>query len=343
MHSSRALQLALSSILALAIASACGEEGGDAPAIDTTPIVGLMELPISHRNDGSAPSDALRIEISPTELRLDSQPVYSLERGRVPASEISPEGLTKLTTAIRGAPARSRATITAHSLVGYGTAARAVQSLTQAGYREISFAVRPLSATGAAPTQASWLPVSAPQIAEGGREMLDPATYGGGNRPWSDFVDHWRDAYEACRAGAYVDCDPVPLAPAEGGFLQVVLWARGSGMQIRFNRSGAPPPEPVQPTGPRLIEGVGGPQPGEGEEVPPDPSVTGAFAFRATVATEAESPLSAVARPICGAAVCQTVVEADEETPMMRVLSFIGAVFPNGSTPPQLVFRLPRS
>ncbi|MDQ3037573.1 MAG: hypothetical protein M3Y87_34580 [Myxococcota bacterium] len=342
MHSSRALPLALSSVLALTIASACGADEDATPAVDTTPIVGLMELPIAHRNDGNVSGDALRIEISPSELRLDSQPIYTLERGRVPESEVSADGLTDLTAAIRAAPARSRATITAHSLVGYGTAVRAVQSLLDAGYREIAFAVRPLSPTGAAPTQASWLSMSSPQIAEAGRGVIDPATYGGGVRPWSDFVSHWEEAYEACRAGSYVDCDPVPLAPAEGGFLQVVLWARGSGMQLRFNRAGAPPPEPTQPTAPALIEGVRGEAAGAGEEVPPDPSVTGAFAFRATVATDPESPLTAVARPICGAAACQTVIEADEETPMMRVLSFIGAVFPNGATAPQLVFRLPR-
>lgn len=343
-NGARALALALLTSLALAGAVACGGSEEAQETVDTTPIVGLMELPISHRNDASAPGDALRIEMSPTELRLESRPVYTLERGRVARTEVGPEGgLTKLATAISAAPARSRAAITAHGLVGYGTLARTIQSLTTAGYREISVAVRPLSPTGAAPTSASWIALSSPRIVPWGPEPVDPAAYGGGNRPWSDFVTHWQEAYDACRAGEYVDCDPVPLAPADGGFLQVVLWARGQGMQVRFNRVGAPAPEPAQPAGPRLIEGVRAPNPGEGEEVPPDPSLTGAFAFRATQATIAESPITNVARPVCGAAVCQTVIEADEETPVMRVLSFLGAAFPNGSTAPQIVLRLPRT
>ncbi len=340
MNSFRVFGVAIS----LSFAVACGGSEEQTQAVDSTPIVGLMELPIAHRNDGPAPGDAMYVEISPTELRLDHQPVFTLDRGRLADSEISPEGLTKLTTALRGAPARSRVAITTHSLVPYGTASRVVQSLLAAGYREMSFAVRPHSPTGAPPSQASWLAISHPQIAQAGRGVLDPETYGGGVLQWRHFVEHWSESYAACRAGSYVDCDPVPAAPAEGGFLQTVLWARGSGMQIRFNRVGAPLPAPApgRPSAPALIEGVRAPSPTEGEEPPPDPSVSGAFAFRATVATEAQSPISNVMRPVCGASPCQVVVEADEETPMMRVLSFIGAAFPNGSMAPQIVFRLSR-
>lgn len=329
-------------VLSAMLVVACGGSEGQTSLVDTRPIVGLMELPISHRNDAPAPSDAMHIEISPAELRLEHQPILTLVRGDVSRSEIAADGLTKLTTALRAAPARSRAAITAHSLVPYGTATQVVQSLVSAGYREMSFAVRPHSPTGAAPTQANWLAMSNPQIAEAGRGLLEPASYGGGVLQWRHFVEHWAEAYQACRAGSYVDCDPLPPAPADGGFLQVVLWARGSGMQIRFNRVGAPLPEPARPSGPALIEGVRAPTPGEGEEAPPDPSVTGAFAFRAMVATEAESPISNVMRPVCGASPCQVVIEADEGTPMMRVLSFIGASFPNGSMAPQIIFRLPR-
>jgi hypothetical protein len=46
-------------------------------------------------------------------------------------------------------------------------------------------------------------------------------------------------------------------------------------------------------------------------------------------------------RPVCGASPCPLIVEADEETQTMRVLSLLGAVAPVGSAPPNVVFRLP--
>ena len=289
-----------------AIFVACGEEQPEAAPIDTTPIVGVMEVPIAFRNDGSAPTDALRIEANQRELRVESVPVFALERGRIPAAEITPEGPTKLRTAIQGAPSRSRAAITFHGMVGYGTLARTVQVLTASGYREIAIAVRPIT-TGSPPPNVSWLTMSQPQVAPGGQAPLDPAAYGGATRPWSDFQPHWETAYTACRAGRYVDCDTVPLAFAEGGFLQVVLFARGQQMVVRFNRVG-------------------------GQAV---------FSVRAEVATSEDSAITGMVRPVCGAEVCQTVIEADEETPIMRVLSLYGAAFPNGSTAPQVIFRLP--
>lgn len=343
MHASRSLSLILLSSLVLAIAVACGGEEA-APAIDTTPIVGLMEIPISHRNDGPPPADALRIEANQTELRLDSVPIYTLEGGRIPAAEVTPEGPTKLRVAIQAAPPRTRASLTLHAMVKYGTLARTVQALVGAGYREISIAVRPLSTTGAPPAAASWIALSSPQVAAGGALPLDPAAYGGATRPWSDFTAHWSESYDACRAGHYIDCDPSPLATPPDGMLQLVLWARGQGMQLRWNRVGAEPvvdPAVAAATGPAMIEGVRAEAPNAGEELPPTPIDTGAFAFRADVATTAESAITGVTRPVCGAQACQVVIEADEETPVTRILSFYGAAFPNGSTAPQLILRLP--
>lgn len=342
----RTLVVTILSSLAAAIAIACGGGEAEGPPIDTTPIVGVMEVPISFRNDGTAPTDALRIEANQRELRLESVPIYQLERGRIPAAEFTPDGPTKLTAAIHAAPARSRAAITFHAMVGYGTLARTIQALTQSGYREISIAVRPLT-TGSPPAAVSWLPISSPLIGAAGEPHLDPATYGGGTRAWTDFQPAWEETYGACRAAGdrvYIDCDPVPLAFAEGGFLQVMLFARGQALQLHFLRVGGEPiPDPMEAAqrGPAMIEGVRRDVPGAGEEVPPTPDDDGVFSFRAEAATTAESPISAATRPVCGAQACQTVIEGDEETPVMRIVSFLGAAFPNGSTPPQLIFRLP--
>jgi hypothetical protein len=304
-----------------------------------------MEVPISLRTDGTAPSDALRIEASPQELRVNAQPVLGLERGRIAASEITPEGaVTKLRAAIQSAPARPRAALTFHGMVGYGTLARTIEALTVAGYRELSVAVRPLT-SGAPPNAMSWLALAAPRVVPPGTELVDPASVGGTARRWSEFTQKWEEVYQTCRAGRSIDCDPPPAATPDDGQLMVVLWARGQGMQIRFHRVGAPPPpdpRAVLESQSALVAAVQTGRLREGQQLPPTPVTQGTFTFRADVATTANSAISLLARPVCGALSCLTVVEADEETPVMRVISFVGAMFPNGSATPSLIFRLPR-
>ncbi len=342
MHRSFPRALALGSTLALSVA-ACGESTPETPP-ELPPLVGALELPISFRNDAPAPSGALRIEASMNELRLDGRQVYvNLESGMVPEGERGPDGLSLLLTNIRAAPARSSASITLLGIVPYDTAVRIVQTLAAADYHEIAFAVHP---PGSAPSTVGWLALSNPQIAP----AEGAYTFPGGARRWEDFTTHWSEMYDACRAGHYIDCDGSPNEPAPGGDFQLVLWSRGQGMQMRFNQMNAPAVAPTAPAPVAMIEGV--PSAGGGAEPPPPPPDTsGVFSFRADEATATEtneagvqvpnSAISTTARPVCGAAPCSTIIEADGVTPIMRVLSFIGAAFPNGSTAPVIAFRMP--
>ncbi len=334
----RRLPLVLASLVVL---SACGESAPETPP-ELPPLVGPLELPFSFRNDAPQPSGALRIEAGMTELRLDGQPVYTgLTRGLVPDAEQTDEGLTQLLAAVRAAPARSSAAITLMGIVPYETAARIVQTLSTAGYHQVAFAVHP---PGSPPTTVGWLPLASPTIAPTEGAYAFPS----GARPWSDFTAHWSEMYDACRAGQYIDCDGSPVTPAEGGEFQLVLWSRGQGMQMRFNQLNAPAPE-APPAPVQMLEGV--PSAEAPAEPPPPPDTSGVFSFRAEEATHtvtneagaqvASSAISMTARPVCGAVPCATVIEADAETPIMRVLSFLGAAFPNGSTPPIVAFRIP--
>ena len=340
------LALARRATLALC-ALLCGVGCGDDEAatdetVDTTPIVGMMELPISLANDSPAPSGALRIEISPGELRLDSRVVLELERnGRLPDAAFDDAGITALATAVRAAPARTAASITAHSMVHWGTTLRVIQTLSAAGYREPTFAVRTPSATGA--SRAAWMTLSNPIVVPAGSGSVDPAAFPSGNRPWSDFAGQWRPSYDACRAGRYIDCDfPQEAAPlAAGGNLQLRLFTRGQAMQVEYRRAGEAEPEPTGGGGPALIEGVRATPPAGGEEVPPEPVTDATFSLRSDQAVLEDSPITAVVRPVCGASPCQTVLDADSETPTMRVLSLLGAAFPNGATRPVLALRIP--
>ena len=336
--------LILGASLAVSIA-ACGEEAPPVVA-ELPPLVGALEVPISFRNDAPQPSGALRIEGSMNELRLEGQPVYTgLSRGLVPDTEWTPEGLTQLLTRVRAAPARSAVVITFLGTVPYETAVRVVQTLTTAGYHEIVWQVRP---PGGNPTARGWLAMSNPLVAPAEGAF----TFPGGARPWEQFTAHWAEMYDACRAGQYIDCDGSPNEPAPGGEFQLVLWSRGQGMQMRFNQVNAPEAAPTGPAPVALLEGVPADPNAGGEPPPPPPDTSGVFSFRADEATHVEtdratgtqtpsSAISTTARPVCGAAPCSVILEADGETPIMRVLSFVGAAFPNGSIAPVIAFRLP--
>lgn len=336
------VQQALALLAALALA-ACGEDTSNQPAVVPDPVIGMMEFAISHRTDGHEPSNAVRVEVTQNDVRLDGQLLLELERGGlVPAAERTDNGIAKLAEALGNTTGHSSAVVMVSGMVGYGTMARVIQTLRAANYDEIGLAVRPRS-SGSPPSSPSWMVVTHPQIVAGGDTVVDPEAYGGATRPWSDFTDNWEGAYDACRAGQYVDCDGKPVNIADGGFLQVDLWARAQGMRIQFNRVGAPPPEPTTTSAHavEMIEGVrAAPQPAE-EEDPTVPATDATFTFRANEATDEESAISTLMQPTCGNAVCDAVIEGDETTPSMRILSLIGAAFPNGTTMPRLIFRLP--
>ena len=121
------------------------------------------------------------------------------------------------------------------------------------------------------------------------------------------------------------------------------MWTRGQGMRVTFQQANVEieEEEPARRAGPALIEGVAA-APAEPEEQPQgEPRRSGAFTLRHQDATTEQSALSAIANPVCGAESCQTLVHTDPDTPMMRVVSLIGAFFPNGASQPELRFRLP--
>lgn len=314
--------------------SACDEPPPE-PELDTSVMVGPLELAISARSEGGDPTNALRIDVNQDLVRMEGVHVIELERGgRLPASELTNGLLAGLTSRIRTAPSRSTVALTVHASVPYGTTVRIVQAALDAGYRNVSFAVRPPNPPS--PTTTGWLNLTAPRVtgAHDDVTFMPP-------RPWSDFADNWQEVYEQCRAGAYVDCGARPSVIATGGDLEMNLFTRGNGMVIRFFQVNAPDAGPVATGGPAMLDGVRAPGSGAPEEIPPPPATDGAFSFRFQEASTAENHISLAMRPVCGAAACPLIVEADEETETMRVLSLIGAVAPTGATAPNVVFRRP--
>lgn len=331
----RALSLAiLSSLTGAIVFVACGQTQEEAAPVDTTPIVGALEIPISRNHEDNQPGNAARIEISPSELRLDSRPVVSLDNGRVADAELADSVITKLRQGLTSGSRRSAA-LWVNANVPYITLARVMKTLHAANVREASFAVR----RGTTGPESGFMTLTRWRVVPSGNE---PVVFESPARPWSDFVDHWREMYESCRAGQYIDCDGTPRNIAQGGDLQVTLWARGQGMKVTFLQTN-PPAEgeaPPQPRGPALIEGVRAPPPAE--EVDLGPIISeGAFNFRHQESVAENSALSATIQPVCGNTACQVVVDGDATTPSMRILSMIGAAYANGFTEPDLAFRMP--
>lgn len=327
----------VSTLLALCVfpTLAC-DDGDEEIQQDTGPVVGVMELPISLRNADAMPSDAVRVEVSPTELRVDGSTLLTLEAGEVPAAEHGDGQITKLRDSLQSGPARRAGALRLHVNTPYETTALILHTLKNANINTVAFEVR--KPGGSADT--GWLVVN-----EFRAEPKDdePETFSGAaQRRWDELVQSWDEVYEACRRDHYVDCGGKPFNPAEGGEMEISLFARGSALKVEMTRFGVEDEEqPSAPAGPQMIDGVPAPTAPQEEDMGP-PVTTGAFTWRFDAATDELSPITGAFRPLCGARPCGVVVTGDPETMTMRLVSFLGAAFPNGTEAPHTVFEIPR-
>lgn len=335
------------SLVSALLLVACEEEP-EGPAVDNTPIVGLYEMPISRNNQGSEPQNALRLDISQTLMRLNGTKVLDLEGGEPADGQISDEHIvTRLREQIQAGTARERTALTVGAMLPYSTLVAVLNTLQSTNQHEVILAVRTV---GNSP-QAAWMPLTNWRVTP----VEGEAEFEGRPPPWSAFTEHWREVYTACRAGesaggrsSYVNCDGPHATSAEGGDLAVELWTRGQAMKVSFSQhlseeatAEAEAEAAAEEAGPELIEGVQAAPPRPGEEIPPPPATAGVFTVRHQESVEDESSLSALVAPVCADVSCFATVVTDAGTHSMRVVSMIGAVFPNGTTAPQLRFQIP--
>jgi hypothetical protein len=333
--------------------------GGSKPATEAAPsgpIVGMLELPISLRSSGAA-ADSHDVEVSPTEVHLGGQPLLSLIPGAwfAPADRQA-EQVPKLAAALAKTP-HARLALTVASAVPYETVAMVLATAKSAGVRSVSFKARPPGGT----TTSGWLALDALDVRPKSKSDTDVAFPGVAKKPWSDFASKWDAVQGACRASPTGSCAFKPEKVAEGGDLKIVLHAAGQGVNVDFYRIGELPPasEPVaeapskpgkhaKPPAkkgkkhkPEMIEGVPQPKDVVDEAVNAPPATEASFQFRAQEAVTAPSAVSATLKPVCGAGACGVVLQADKNTLFVRVLSLLGAAFPDGTPAPAVVFELP--
>jgi hypothetical protein len=314
---------------------ACDSKDSAEQPTSTEPLVGPLELAVSHRSGGGEPSGFIKLEISPTELRVDGKPLLTLQGGRPPAGERAGSALPKVKAALAAAN-RGMVAFEVHAQVSYETLALAVGSAVEAGMHKMAFKVRKPGGS----TDLGWLvpervQVTAPTEDEVPFANLTP-------RPWGDFVEAWAAVEAGCRGAATGSCGYRPENIAEGGHVKIVLHAQGDGLNLRFQRVGAPPPvAAAKPARVEMEDGVPGRVDPVAEVENAPPATQAEFQFRSKEATGTSSPLAEAMKPICGGRACGVVVSADRAAMTVRILSLIGAAFPDGTPAPTLAFEIP--
>lgn len=324
-------------LLAAACASAlvvgCGAKEEDAPAAPES-IVGLMELPVTMRTTDPAPTDFRKVEISPTELRVDGENVLTLTSGRLAPADRGGDIIPKLKEKL-ATPARATIAIELHAGTPYGTTALVLATASTAGIRNVAFKVRKVGGS----SDTGWLSLNGFHTVSAGTD----ATFENvSTRPWSDFVNAWEAVEGACRGAATGNCAYKADKVAEGGQLLIVLHSSGDGINLNFKQIGAPGVDAaVAAAKPavKMLEGVPVDPVRELEEAPPATSAS--FQFRAKEAQSSPSAVTATMKPICGTAVCGALVQADAITLSTKVLALAGAAFPDGTPAPSLAFEVP--
>lgn len=329
------LRRALSVLLLLTFFAGCDrKDASDASGEEIREAVSLLELPVSLRA-GPLPSNAVGIQISPSALIVDGKIVSELASGRLAPSDRASGEVSALASALSSSAGRRSASIRVHVNTPYETTVAVLRTLAKQGFGDVAFEVRRGSTMEAGSLAlASFAVVS-------DAEAKEPTAFPGeAQRPWDAFVKSWGEMSDACRRAHSVDCDGAPEAPAEGGNVQIRLWARGRGLKLELERFGAATTAAKSAAEPvAMIEGV----PSLPAGAPPvsETAVDGAFTWRFEAATDANSPIASAMRPLCGAHPCGVVVSADSLTPTMRVLSFLGAAFPDGTPAPTVRFVAP--
>jgi hypothetical protein len=179
-------------------------------------------------------------------------------------------------------------------------------------------------------------------------------------RPWSDFSNQWDTVQSACKASPTGNCAFKPEKVADGGELKIVLHAAGQGVNVEYFRIGPPPevteaaPEPekagkgkkkkpAKKKGKKveLLDGVQAPKDVVDEALNSAPATEALFQFRAQEAVASPSAVTESIKPVCGTTACGVVVKAEKATAFVRVISLLGAAFPDGTSAPNVVFELP--
>jgi biopolymer transport protein ExbD len=325
--------------------AACGSEKQAPVTAPPAPSVALLELPIALRSQAARPADAVQVDVTTAGLGVAGQHVLDLAGGNVDTTERQGDELPKLVQALKAAPQHVHV-----AMVPYQTVASVIASAKAAGASSIVFHVRSPSASAVGYLALDDFELRAPSKNDEAVPVPGVAV-----RPWSDFVAQWEAVQNACRAARTGSCASKPESVADGGDLKLVLHAAGQGVNVDFFRIG-PPPAVVPPPQAAKDKGKGSkhakankksrkkhgePEAPAEDAEPVIPATEALFQFRAQEAVTVPSPVSETIKPVCGSSACGVVVQAEKATPFLRVVSLLGAAFPDATPAPHVVFERP--
>lgn len=304
-----------------------------------------MELPVSLRTGDPAPTSAYAIEATTEQLRIDGAPVLALTKGRVAKTDANFDTgvIPKLAERLKGG--KSALAMRVQANLPYETTALIVGTAAKAGIFNVGFQVRK---TGATP-QTGWLDVS--QFVMSSRADDLPPITGAPTQSWNAFTEKWQTVLEGCKTAKTGNCAYVDDNFAVGGTLKIELFASGRGVNVDFYRRGLTPEQEAEEEKDRMrqlaqkkedfLQGRISHDDMVEILLLGDPSTQALFQFRYQEALTGPSAIAETMAPICHSTKCGVVMSAETITPMLNVLSLLGAAFPDGTQMPALAFEQP--
>jgi hypothetical protein len=317
---------------------------GASPADEVGRPLNDMELPVSLRTGDPAPSDAHQLEVTTEQLRVGGTPVIPLANGKVADADKSNGVIPKLEAKLKS-PSHAGLALRLQANLPYETLALILNSAKQAGVMNASFAVRVVGGGN----KTGWLNADGYVMSSKADDMPPIPTVA--PKSWEFFTGKWNDVTQACRTASTGNCAYADANFAKGGSLKIELFSSGRGINIDFYQRGLTPEQEKEEEKRRakdlakkkedFLQGRISHDDMVSYLLLGDPATQALFQFRYQEALTPPSALSGTISPLCQGERCGVVVAADEISPLVRLVSMMGAAFPDGSTAPAYAFEMP--
>jgi len=303
-----------------------------------------MELPVSLRRGDPQPTDAHPLEATSEQLRLAGTPVIALANGKVNDADKSNGIIPKLEAALKS-PSHAGIALRMQANLPYETLALILNSAKSAGVMNASIAVREVGNS----SKTGWLNADSYVMSSKADDMPPIPTVT--PKTWESFTAKWGAVTEACRTAPTGNCAYADTNFAHGGTLKIELFSSGRGINVDFYQRGLSADQEKAEEQKRAKELAKKKEDFLQGRIAHDdmvkflllgdPSTQALFQFRYQEALSAPSSLTNTMAPLCHQEKCGVVVAADEVSPMVRVVSMMGAAFPDGTPQPAYAFEMP--
>ena len=306
-----------------------------------------VELPVSLRMSDSPPTDAYQIEATTEQLRLEGKPVLTLDgKGNVAAADQVDGVIPKLQAQLNAAR-HSTIALRLQANIPYETIALLLNTATKTGTFNAAFQVHQAGQSA----KTGWLNFDGFVMSSKADDV--PPITAAKPQSWDAFTAKWQEVFDGCRTSPGGNCAYVPGNVAKGGTLKIELFASGRGINVDFYQRGLSPEQERAEEEKRHRELAAKKEDFLQGRISHDqmveilllgdPSTQALFQFRYIEGLKGPSALAKTIDPVCGAGNerCGIVISADEIAPLVRVVSMVGAAFPDGTQAPAFAFEMP--